>query len=287
MTDETNAEQTEQTAEEKAYADAVASGDIIPEQMEVTANEPEEQIVEEPPASPKDIMIPKPRFDELAEENKALKERIAAFEAQKPQPEAPASVDTMDVLENRLITLQDKADELMLEGDLDNRKPIIKEIRELERYIAKTNAVAEVEAKLRNQQVTASMEQVIQSAYTEFPFLDNASPQYDADAVTLINAVQSSYMQQGYDAAQALAMAVKEKAPRFAPPSVQSGVQNEVKESREKAAKTKAASATLNQPASLPSKTDKNVFEVNVNTLTAAQIKGMSEEQKARLRGDI
>lgn len=290
-----NEEKVEQTEEERAYAHALAIGDIIEEIPEVKTEdvvEEETEIVDKEESKKvvqEEISIPKPRFDELAQENKALKERLALLEQSKPAVQQQQEANEVEVLEQKRDALQDRADELMLEGDLESRKAIIKEIRQIDRKIARTEVMSDVEARLYNQQISVTMENVVQNACSQYPFLDANSDSFDNDAVTVINSTQAAYMQQGYDAAKALQLAVQEKAPKFASllnVATKTDKADEVRQTRDKAAKEKASNASINQPAPLPSKADKSTLDININTLSAAQIKAMPEEQRARLRGD-
>lgn len=282
----------EPTAEEKAYADAVAMGDIIPEPVEdkLDADVLAEIAGEPVPAEQKkeDHVIPKARFDELATENKALKELLAKAEAAKP--ENNNAID-FDAIEAQRMDLQLKADELLLEGNTEDRKPLLQEIRKIDKYLAKAEAILDIDSKIKEQKTNESMSVVIASAYELYPFLNNESDTFDNDAVTLINLEQKKYMDQGYDAANALKLAVQDKAPKFAKlngiTDNDTNKADAVRQERAKTEKQKAAAASLSQPASLPSKSDRDSFKVNVAGLSAAQIKAMPEDQKAILRGDV
>lgn len=245
----------------------------------------------------KDGFIPKARFNEVNDELKSAKERIAALEAGKGkdadtdarETEQPSEVEQM---ETRRDELQLKADELLIQGELEERMAILKEIRTLDRQIAKAEMSVEMRKENDQQKVVASLNAVAAKAYELYPFLDVNSETCDTDAVIAVKARRDELMMQGKSPAEALQTAVDEKGPKFAkilgvkedPGTLTAG---QIREQRERQAKEKAAATSLEQPAQLPQKTDKDTFAVDVKALTPEQIKKMPESEKARLRGDV
>lgn len=297
---------TELTVEEQAAAAeqaereaAIAIGDIIEEEKpveldaEVLKDIAKDDVAPDvtTPEKKDEYMIPKARLDELSSENKALKERLQALEAS--QVTKPEVEDVYSQLETKRDELSAKADELLVEGDITARQAVLKEIRLLDKQIYK----AEIQSELAQEKNTSTLNEVVSWAEKTYTFLNPESETYDADAVALINARQSSLMQAGQSPALALHNAIQEKAEKLVllfggqttqddPNADAKNSAAELKAAREKAAREKAASASVNQPAGLPLQTDKDKLILNTATMTAKQILALPEAERAKLMGD-
>lgn len=279
----------EMTPEEKVHADAVAMGDII-EEPKADETVPNEPVKDEPdPGKKEEYSIPKARFDELSGENKALKERLLALE-ETVKAKAPVQDDQPNQyqqMEEKRDALQDQADQMLVEGDLDGRKAVLKEIRSIDRELSKAELMYEVNQRMAQKETAASMESVISQAYEAYPFLDTKSDSFDGDAVAAINAYQQALIEAGQSPAAALQSAVAEKGPKFAKLLGTTNAQvDELKAAREKQAREKAAATSTAQPASLPARTEKNSFISDTARMTAAQILALPEAERARAMGD-
>lgn len=273
---------------------AVARGDLIiddgkdddfidPALLAAVAGEPDQ------PAKKDDAVIPRARFNEVNEENKALKAQIEALQAglQKPVEEAVQQepLQHTDVYAE-LEGLYAKAEEARYE-DPDQVPLIQKEITALTVQIAKAEAKAELECEQSRKSIVTEFAEAQAAFQRDYPELDT-----DPRLSKLVNMFYGEAVAAGARPGQAVAYAVAEvnalrgvAADQSA--AVKESVADVVRATREKAALEKAAATSVAQPGMLPSKSDKSEFAVDVKNLSAAQMKSLSEDQKARLRGDI
>jgi hypothetical protein len=307
----------EPTPEEAERQAAIDRGDVIAEpdddlDPELLAKVAGEEI--KPDEKEDDKPIPKARFNEVnekakaaAEENERLKAENEALKAGKTtektaeelaeetrlaeeaEIENPTTIAGMEAKRDRL---QEQADEMLIEvGPQDEeRKAIVKQVNELNKEIAKK----ELRAENHVEQTKADLQRDIQAATKEclalYPFLDARDKEgRDVDAILAVNHRRDELVAGGKSFVEALRQAVDEKGPKFAKSNgftVDDAKAEEVRKKREEDAIRKAASASLKQPARLPSQGDKEGFKVNIDDLTGKQIAAMDEKEKARLRGD-
>ncbi len=233
--------------------------------------------------------IPRARFNEVNEENKTLKARLAELETGKETP-APAKVPAPEDPKATLRELRHQYRTALVEGD-DTVLDVLEEKIDAKLVeIARNEASAALEQKTTHQTIKESLDKVATAAYEQYPFLDIKSPDADIDAVNAVRFHRDQLMADGVPAAEALQQAINEKGPKFAvilgKPLVNMANAERIKTEREKAAQTKAAATSVAQPAALPSKGSMETLKVDVNTLSPAQMKALPEEEKARLRGD-
>jgi hypothetical protein len=273
--------------EDKASAETVDADDVV------TANQP---------AKKGDDLIPRARFNEINEQLKAEKAERELLAAQIKELQArtageikqaetvEAVVEPVQSPREQLKDLRQQARTALIEGDFDLAEQLDDRIDDLVLQMSAEQARSE-QAKVV---VAAGVNEVATAAIEKYPFLDSSSPDADPDAVNAVISRREELEAAGYPRATALQMAVDEKGPKFAKingielavePAADEAAK--VKAAREKAAREKAAATSVAQPAMMPSKADKSTFAVDVNSLSAAQMKSLPEEEKARLRGDI
>lgn len=291
----------EQTQEER---DAIARGDVFEPGTVVAEGEGEPAGGEpagEPSVGPggdpptdqgeKERGVTRDRFEAVLESNRALKAQLDALEsrlspapAQVPEPEpAPATVEEMEA---RVEELEAQADELLLEGDLDKRKKVLREMRALNREIAKTEIREETAATVAVQ----STAQVVKEAVAQYPFLDHKSDQGNSDAIDAIINYRNGLEVRGVSRPEALKRAVDALGPLYAArlgaASATSTQGIDSGKERDQAALKKAADASLRQPPQLPASKEK-MEKIDVDKLSKKDLDAMPEDQKARLRGDV
>ncbi len=289
------------TEEEQA---AIARGDLIIDvNAAVDGNDTTTDAAAASQAPKKgDDLIPRARFNEVNEQLKAekaerellaaqIKELQARTAGEIKSPEAAEAVVEPGVSpREQLKDLRQKAFDAKIEGDTELADQYEDQIVDL---ILQMSA-----EQFRSEQTKAvvanSVNEVAAAAIEKYPFLDSRSPDADQDAVNAVISRREELEAEGYSRATALQMAVDEKGPKFAKingmdlaaePSADEAAK--VKAAREKAAREKAAATSVAQPAMMPNKSDKSSFAIDVNSLSAAQMKSLPEEEKARLRGDI
>jgi len=220
---------TEKTAEELAAEEAAAAkarGDIVEEgeesveegeesveEGEESVEEGEESVeggeesVEEEVAERKPILIPKARFDQA---QKAARERAELAEAKLAALEArqPVKAADTDALRTEISALQDKYEDLLIEGERDRAREVRKQVDDKREEL--------IEQRLTQQsQATgnAAVEQMrfdMQLAQIEAknPSLNPDSGAYDEVLATEVSEVLSAFKARGYTATAALQKAV-------------------------------------------------------------------------------
>ena len=225
-------------------------------------------------------MIPKARLDEVLEENRRLK---AQLEAPPEQVQRQAD-ELLDTLEQQREELQEQADSLLMEGDLEQRKAVIKQLRECDRQIARLEARHELERDKGETKAKNDIAAVVSQATATYTFLDATGEQADQVAINAVNSLMQSYVAGGMAPPAALQQAVDELGPVFA---VKHGVptapdrQRQVREQRERSARERAVDTLNRQPDMLPQRADKSL--TTAGKLSARDVASMSEEQKREL----
>ena len=230
--------------------------------------------------------IPKSRFDEVNNERKELKDRLAALEAKVAAgpvaavvvaPVVPAA-ETFDV-----DAAEDRYAEALTEGDLVAAKEIRKEIRNFEMAALKAELRAENTQSTEMAQVAVRKSAVIAEAFATHPELDSTSAEYDSTLVAKINRMNQSYIQDGMPEDKALQAAIADfvSAPTAAKVTVAdtSAVDAKARNARAQAAQppTLAGTGTGDRA---------RAAAVDIATMTDAELDAMPEREKKRLRGD-
>ena len=295
-------------AEEQAAAKAVAD--------KVEADKlAAEKLVEEQEAEKKGF-VPKGRFNEINEEKKAALERAAAIEAENKalkaeleaakggKKEDPAP-DPLDLMEDKVVELQLACQEALTDYGFDSEeyRASVKDYnrgnRELMRMEAAANS-AQAVINLRGEDavkaaIQTELNDVAEAAYVVYPFLDKNAETFDNDAISDVLEYRNELIETGrFTAAQALQKAIDKLAPFHAarigavkPPEDDDLTKaRTVKEAREKAAREKAAAATLHQPAIPNGRAVDDSFKPEIDKLTPKEVGAMSEEQLAVLLGN-
>lgn len=286
---------------------AIARGDlIVGDKVSAEAADAEvvttDDVPSEQTAKKGDDLIPRARFNEVNEQLKAEKAGRELLEAQikelqartageiKQAEAAEAVVEPVQSPRELLKDLRQQARTALIEGDFDLAEQLDDRIDDLVLQMS----VEQVRSEQTKAIVAAGVNEVAAAAIEKYPFLNTESSGVDVDAVNAVITRRDELEAAGYPRATALQMAVDEKGPKFAkingmelPAEPSADEAARVKAAREKAAREKAAATSVAQPAMMPNKSDKSSFAVDVNNLSAAQMKSLPEEEKARLRGDI
>ena len=223
-------------------------------------------------------MIPKSRMDEVLEENRRLKAQLEST------PEPQRQTDELDTLEQHREELQEQADTLFMEGDLEQRKAIIKQLRECDRQIARLEARHELERDKGETKARNDIAAVVAQATSSYPFLDATATGADQTAINAVNSLMQNYLAAGMGPAAALQQAVDDLGPVFAlrhGQPVEPDKQQQVREQRERTARERAVDTLNRQPDLLPQRADKSLS--TAGKLSARDVASMSEEQKREL----
>lgn len=249
----------------------------------------------------KRIRIPKARFDEAVNKararEEALKQEIA--ELRNGQRRQADSASLQDLIKST-DELQDKYEDLILDGMKDEARKVRKQLEDAREQVfeARTNAKAQ-------QTRSATIEELryeadLASVEATWPQLNPDSPDtFDADAVEEVATLMEAFTAKGMARSTALKKAVKYVVGE-APAPVASDAKatddlKKARDARDQAARAKAAAANKQQPAdqsAVGKDSDKagkqsNVTTVDVMRMSQAQFAKVDEDTLARLRGDV
>lgn len=262
----------------------------------LAAEEPAAEVVAEPEEKP-DATIPRARFNEVNEENKALKARLDALQSAQRHSEQPGQQEEQPpAAENpreKIREMRRQQKDLEYEGDMESANALGDQIDDLLLQIATVQAETRIKQSVSQETLQTSLEAVATAAYDKYPFLNIDSLDVDVDAVGAVRARTSELITSGLTPVEALQTAVDEKGPKFArllgaaTPSVDPNRAEQVRQSRDIQARTTAAAASVAQPPILPGKGEES-FVVNIDKMSEKQFKEFSKtEAAAKARGDI
>ena len=198
-------------------------------------------------------------------------------------------------IEAQIEGLEEKYQELLLDGDTKEAGKIMRQIRHMERQIATA------EAEARATQTTAQalegerMELAIARLEADHPEFNTASENYDPDLVALVLAKQKAYVSNGDSPSRAMLKAGEEVAKRFLMKTeaedtkgLAKGAQND----RQKQAVAKALDAQKAQPASMKdvgmdSDTRGEKGLPDVTSMTADEFAALPQATQDRLMGNL
>lgn len=245
-----------------------------------------------------DATIPRARFNEVNEENKALKAQLETLKTtQRPATETIEPAAQQQAVEDpreKIREMRRQQKDLELEGDLEAATELGDKIDDLMLQVATVRAETNIKQSASQETLQTSLETVATAAYEKYPFLNIDSPDVDIDAVGAVRARTTELITNGISAVEALQTAVEEKGPKFArllgtpaTAAVDTSKADEVRQSRDVQARTTAASASVAQPPILPGKGEES-FTVNIDKMSEKQFKEFSKtEAAAKARGDI
>ena len=241
------------------------------------------------------IMIPKSRFDEAQQKARQkqqdLEERLAKYESQERQA---SEAENVKELKSELEELRDKYENFVFEGESAKAREIRKEIERKEEDIfaarlAQTNQQTQ-RAAIEQMRYDAQLAQV-EAKYSE---LNPDSPEFNEAKAEEVADMMAAFQNTGYTATAALQKAIHYVMP---PPSAAveptEDVSGVVREKRTVQARKKTAKAVKSAPPSL-GEVGRNSDQAGASDdglpdpmkLSEKQFERLSEEQKAKLRGD-
>ena len=289
--------------------------DIFEDKGDVAAPVDEPKAEDEPADEPEDDKprgkdgkftskgIPKERFDEAVgkeREAREAAERRAEELERKLNATAQQQVQTQQTeqLEAQLEQLETKYSELMLDGDTAAATAVRKEIRQLDRAIAR--AESETVASQRTTQALEAqrVETAIARLEADYTPLNPDSESYDPDLVELVLSKQRSLIQgEGLSPSAALSYAAKSVMERFGtkpePVPEAKGLSASQQAEERKAAQIKKNLDTANrQPASMKDAgMDSDKFGASnspdFSKMTQEEFAALPEATKAKARGDF
>jgi len=287
-----NSEEAEQEPEEEAEAEtaeAESENGETGEQSEVLADDEgdaqqseggvPESVDGEASEKEKEPMIPKSRFDEVLQKQKALQKQLN--EAQNPPPEA-----IKEAPEYNFDQKEQEYQELVLNGESEKASSLRAEIREAE----KQQMMFEMQSRM-GQTVQQSNEATeLQTKAVEiqkiYPILDETSAVYDEVKTQEVLDLRDAYMIQGRTGAEALQKAVDLLMPSPVDAKTPDPVQQKVAEKKKVANVNKKIEAAESQPPAMKGK-NKAEKKVDINTLSVDEFDALPPETLKRMRGDF
>lgn len=272
----------------------VDRGDDLPEFPEET-DLPEDQSAEsedqsakseEQGAKDKGITIPKSRFDAAQAKHRArekeLLEQLEAFKSSQKKEQEQEDISTKQV---ELDTLRDSYEEALIDGDRDEARKIRAQIVKMEQELINHTVTERSNQAREATKEDLRFDKALNEIESNFPHLNPDSDEFDADATTEVAQLMEGLMRSGVDRVTALQRAVKYVAgePKTADTA------SALRDKRREEAIDKSKTAAAKQPADLIGDDHDAAGKVaaDVKRMSDKAFNSLSEEEMARLRGDI
>lgn len=243
--------------------------------------------------------VPKSRFDEAVNKERAAREaaerRAAELEAKVRQEEKSADVKK---LEESVDEMETKYNDLVMDGEKEKAREMMKQIRLTERKIAEmmsdektTRATARAVEQVRMEAAIAKLE-------SDYPQFNKESEDFDQDLVDLTLAEHQRLMEvEKMSPSAALLQAGMKIMKKMSPAAAADKEGARGLAAAAKGADRKAGQVSKNldtakrQPASMKASgkdsDQAGETKIDVSTLTPSEFNALPETTKARLRGDF
>ena len=244
----------------------------------------------------KRIRIPKSRFDEALGKAKQREQALLdEIEKLKGGQQASATAKAVKDMRTEIDKLQDKYEDLILDGKKDEARKVRRQVEELRDELSEyqTNTKSEAARKAAIDEMSYNAQ--LAGYEAKYPALNPEHEDFDEDKTDEVATLLNAFVKAGQKRADALAKAVKYVL--GAPPSGKADDDDKAKDAAEKRAaeaRKKAAEANKRQPPD-----GKNVGldsdkagggkggDIDVLRLSQDKFAKLDEETKAKLRGDI
>ena len=244
----------------------------------------------------KRIRIPKSRFDEALGKAKQREQALLdEIEKLKGGQQASATAKAVKDMRAKIDELQDKYEDLILDGKKDEARKVRRQVDELREDLTEyqTNTKSEAARKAAIDEMSYNAQ--LAGYEAKYPALNPEHEDFDEDKTDEVATLLNAFVKAGQKRADALAKAVKYVL--GAPPAAGKGGDDdkakELADQRAAEARKKAADANKKQPPD-----GKNVGldsdkagggkggDVDVLRLSQDKFAKLDEETKAKLRGD-
>ena len=244
--------------------------------------------------------IPKGRFNEVLDKNKAIEAQVAALQQQieaikKPvEPTPDPAMEMEERVDSLLIASQVALTDYGIESEeykasvrIYNRAN--RELMALEADRAAGGLRQEQAAVI---QTKAALDEVAEKNYETYPFLDKNGDAPDVNAINQVIEMRNAYIEVGTSPADALQKAIDLIAPIYAAKIPATATPDatkaaEVLAAREKAAREKAAATTKQQPAFVVGRTDEGGFKLDIDKMTPDEVAKLPKEVLDKLAGNV
>ena len=273
--------------EDAAKGDKLDEGDETPEEKA----EREKQEAEE--AKKRNIRIPKSRFDEAQAKARAREQALLEeIEKLKGDQQASATQKAVSDMKSKIEELQDKYEDLILDGKKDEARKIRKQVDAMREDLVEYQTSVKSDAARKAAVDELSYNAQLAGFEAKYPALNPEHEDFDEDQTNEVATLLNAFVKSGTKRAEALAKAVKYVL--GAPPEQKvSDAAKALAEERAKKAREKAAEADKKQPpnsAKIGLDSDKagkgGEQGIDVMRLSQDKFSKLDEETKAKLRGD-
>ena len=267
--------------------DKLDEGDETPEERA----EREKQEAEE--AKKRNIRIPKARFDEAQAKARAREQALLEeIDRLKGGQQASATQKAVSDMKSKIDELQDKYEDLILDGKKDEARKIRKQVDAMRENLVEYQTSVKSDAARKAAVDELSYNAQLAGLEAKYPALNPEHEDFDEDRTNEVATLLNAFVKSGVKRAEALAKAVKYVL--GAPPEQKvSDAGKVLAEQRAKTAREKAAEADKKQPpnsAKVGLDSDKagkgGEQGIDVMRLSQDKFSKLDEETKAKLRGD-
>lgn len=265
-------------------------GDDAPETDEEKAEREAEEAEE---AKKRRARIPLNRHEEILKKardrEQALSDEVSRLKGAKQDDAAKNSVTEYQA---KIDDLQDKYEELILDGKKDEARAVRKEVEGMREVLFDHKSSVKAEATRAATIETLSWQAALAGAESKYPVLNPEHDDFDAAKTDEVTELMTGFVRNGQTRAEALNKALKYVlgAPPTAP---KSDVASKLADERAQAARVKAAAANKQQPAStskvgLDSDKGGKGGEQGIDVMRLSQDKfaKLEEDTLAKMRGD-
>lgn len=259
-------EQTEVLADDAG--DTQQSEGTVPENVDGEASEKE-----------KEPMIPKSRFDEVLQKQKALQKQLD--EAQNPPLEAIKEAPEYNFDEK-----EQEYQTLVLEGDQEKATQLRAEIREAEKQQMMFEMQSRMGHTVKKSQEEADLLAKAAELEAKYPMLDQNNANFDQNKTEEVMALRDAYILQGFEGAVALDKAVNILMRDVSDAPAPDPVEKKVTEKKKAANVSKKIAASESQPPAMKGK-NKVEKKVDINSMSIDEFDALPAETLKRMRGDF
>lgn len=278
---------------EEVDKDDAPESDKLDEGEETPEEKAEREKQEAEEAKKRNIRIPKSRFDEAQAKARAREQALLEeIERLKSGQQASATQKAVSEMRSKIEELQDKYEDLILDGKKDEARKVRKQVDALREELVEyqTSVKSDAARKAAIDELTYNAQ--LASFEAKYPALNPEHEDFDEDLTNEVAMLLNAFVKSGIKRADALAKAVKYVL--GAPPEQKvSDAARALAEERARKAREKAAEADKKQPPSsarvgLDSDKAGKGGELGIDVMRMSQEKfaKLDEETKAKLRGD-
>ncbi|MCJ8334531.1 MAG: hypothetical protein MJH10_09860 [Epibacterium sp.] len=291
-TEESDEDEGEETDEEEEEGEPDKGGeDDTPEaESEEEGEEEEPEDAGKAKASKSGPMIPKTRFDQVLNKNRALQAKLDALEAKNAKADEGDKEPEAYDFDAKEAEYQD----LILDGDTKKAADLRREIRAAERAEIMAEVNKSTSESNTQDRVADALQDAAQEWYDAYPPLNPDSDNFDKDLTADIVRVRNGLIASGSNAVDALNEAVELQLARRGLIEPEGQTKEEPKPAVRKKRKKSSVAAKIKAQRSQPAEqggegaaTRASEDEIDLDKLSDEEFDALPAKTLARLRGDV